>query len=101
MRISIIGQAGSGKSTLACQISRKLGIPHLHMDRLWFESGCKKLKSNDEEGLKKARACMEEKIKDFIKQNSWVSDGWYPEVKSIMVEDSDQIIFLDIPKIKI
>lgn len=39
MRITIIGLPGSGKSTLAQAIAEKLSIPHIQMDRFWFESG--------------------------------------------------------------
>jgi adenylate kinase family enzyme len=97
MRISIIGHAGSGKSTLARKISEKLNIPHLHLDRFWFESGGAKLKSDDTKGLEKARAYIKEKVVNFIKQDSWVSDGWYSKVQPIISERADCIFFLDIP----
>lgn len=97
MKISIIGHAGSGKSTLARKISEKFNIPHLHIDRFWFESGGQKLKSSDIKGKEKVRAYVKDKIEDFIKKDSWVSDGWYPRVQVIIVEHVDQIIFLDIP----
>ena len=97
MRISIIGGAGSGKSTLARNISEKFNVPHLHIDRFWFESGGGKLKSGDTEGKEKVRAYMKEKVADFIKQDSWVSDGWYSRVQPLIAERADYIIFLDIP----
>ncbi|MFA6552474.1 MAG: hypothetical protein WCT19_03160 [Candidatus Paceibacterota bacterium] len=97
MRISIIGHSSSGKSTLARKISEKLNIPHIHIDRFWFESGGSKLKPNDKEGMERARAYIKEKVVDFIKQDSWVSDGWYSKVQPIISERADYIIFLDIP----
>jgi len=97
MRITIIGHAGSGKSTFARRISKKLNIPHLHIDEFWFEAGGNKLKQNDIEGLEKVRKHIEEKIIDFIKQDSWVSDGWYSRVQPIITEKADHLFFLDIP----
>lgn len=97
MRISIIGQAGSGKSTLARRISEKFNIPYLHIDRFWFESGGDKLKKGEIKKREKVRAYIKEKVEDFIKQDSWVSDGWYPRVQVFIAEKVDQIIFLDIP----
>ena len=97
MRISIIGHSSSGKSTLAHNISKKFNIPHLHIDRFWFESGGRNVESNDKEGIRKVRAYMQEKVTDFIKQESWVSDGWYWRIQIIIAEQADQIIFLDIP----
>jgi adenylate kinase family enzyme len=98
MKISIIGQPGSGKSTLASKISKKFNIPHLQLDRFWFESGGNKLKPGDIEGVEKVRAYMKEKVISFIDgHDSWVSDGTYPRVQSIIVEHTDCVIFLDIP----
>lgn len=97
MRISIIGHSSSGKSTLARKISEKLGVPHMHIDRFWFESGVTKLKPNDKEGMEKVRAYVKENVENFIKQDSWVSDGWYSKVQPIISEKADQILFLDIP----
>ena len=98
MKISIIGQPGSGKSTLASKISKKFNIPHLQLDRFWFEYGGNKLKPGDIEGTEKVRAYMKESVISFINKNdSWVSDGTYPRVQSIIVEHADYVIFLDIP----
>jgi len=97
MRISIIGHSSSGKSTLARKISGKLKIPHLHIDRFWFEAGGAKLKPYDKEGIEKARAYIKENVENFIKQDSWVSDGWYSKVQPMISEKADQILFLDIP----
>ena len=66
MRISIIGHAASGKSTLAQKISEKLQIPHLHIDRLWFESGAHKfLRQNDIKNLDKARGWIKTKVNEW------------------------------------
>ena len=97
MRISIIGHSSGGKSTLAKRISENLCIPHIHIDRFWFEAGGAKLKPSDVEGMKKARAYIKENVENFIKQDSWVSDGWYHKVQPMISERADHIIFLDIP----
>lgn len=98
MRISIIGHAASGKSTLAKNISKKLQIPHLHIDRLWFESGAHKfLKQNDVENLEKAREWIKAKVNEWTDQKDWVSDGWYSRVQPMVTEKADVLIFIDIP----
>lgn len=97
MRITIIGHAGSGKSTFARKISKKLNIPHLHIDEFWFEAGGNKLKQSDIQGWERVRKHIEEKVVDFIKEDSWVSDGWYSRVQPIITEKADQVFFLDIP----
>ncbi len=96
MRISIIGHAGIGKSTLANQISEKLHIPYLQLDRLWFEAGGHKLHSGESAEREQVREYIRQKVRDFILQDAWVSDGWYRRSQSLIAERADQIVFLDI-----
>jgi adenylate kinase family enzyme len=95
MRISIIGHSGSGKTTLARKISEKFGIPHLHIDKLWFEVGGHKTSTNSEE-RERVRAYVREKAEAFVKQDAWVSDGWYSHAQPIIAARADEIVFLDI-----
>ena len=97
MRLTIIGNCGSGKSTLARTLSERFDIPHLHLDRLWFEAGGHLLKSDDAEGREKVRAYIRERVEEFIVQEDWVSDGWYPRVQGAIAARADRVIFLDIP----
>lgn len=97
MRITIIGNCGSGKSTLAHSISKKLNIPHIHLDRFWFEAGGHKLQKFDSEDAKRVRVYMYDKVKELIAKDSWVSDGWYSRVQPIIAEKANHIVFLNIP----
>lgn len=97
MRVTIIGNCGSGKSTLARKISEKFNIPHIHLDRFWFEANGHTLPKNNIEGREKVRAFIREKVEEFIKQDSWVSDGWYSRVQPIIADRADYVVFLDIP----
>lgn len=97
MRITIIGNCGSGKSTLARKISEKFKIPHIHLDRFWFEANGHILRKDDSEGKEKVRARIRANVEAFIKQDSWVSDGWYSRVQPMIAERADYVVFLDIP----
>jgi len=96
MRISIIGHVGSGKSTLAERISKKFNIPHLHLDKIWFEARGHMVKSDEIEEIERVRKYLREKVEPFVQQDSWVSDGWYGHVQPIIADRADQIVFLDI-----
>jgi len=94
MRISIIGLAGSGKSTLAERISKKFNIPHLHIDRLWFEAGGPQ-PPHDESSKEKIRAIVRDRVGELVKNESWVCDGWQ-SIHPDLPKRADQIVFLDI-----
>jgi len=100
MRISVIGHAGSGKSTLAAQISKKLGISHIHIDRFWFEAGGLEVWKRDDEAAKdRVRAIVGGRIREAIAQDSWVSDGLYSRYQDEVTERADVLIYLNIPLI--
>lgn len=96
MRISIIGLTGSGKSTAARKISKKLNIPYLQIDKLWFKFNGHKLNKKDIVGNEKVRNNIREEVAEFIKKESWISDGSYLSVQPLIYNQADQVIFLNI-----
>ncbi|MFA6519420.1 MAG: AAA family ATPase [Candidatus Paceibacterota bacterium] len=99
MRISIVGLPASGKSTLARAISEKLSIPHIHLDRFWFEAGGNQMKDGAPiEERDRVRTFVRQKTATAIAADSWVSDGLYTRsVQPEIAKRADVIIFLDIP----
>ncbi len=96
MRIDIVGPPASGKSTLAIAISKKLSIPHIHLDRFWFEGGGRQGRLTTP-NIEQVRASVREKTLEAIKAEAWVSDGTYLHVQDEVVNRADVLIFLDIP----
>lgn len=98
MRISIIGYAGSGKSTLAEAISQKLSIPHIHLDRFWFEAGGLDVYNGPSDAEReRVRAYVRAETLKAIEVESWVSDGFYSRIQPEIAGRADEVIFLDIP----
>ena len=95
MRISIIGLPGSGKSTLARLISERFSVPHIHIDRFWFEAGGRD--DYNTPGIENVRAKVKQKVSEAISSNEWVSDGVYSRVQPEIARRADLVIFLDIP----
>lgn len=95
MRITVIGLPGSGKSTLARAISKKLGIPHIHLDRFWFEAGGRKGPETTP-NLAEVRAHVDARAREAIAAPAWVSDGFYNRLQSEIAERADTIMYLAI-----
>jgi adenylate kinase family enzyme len=98
MKISIVGLPGSGKTWLAEALSKKLGIPHVQIDRFWFESdGLNSYKGGTAEQKERVRMQVREKVLAALEAESWVSDGFYSRLQPEIAARADTVVFLDIP----
>lgn len=100
MKITIIGYSGSGKTTLAKKISKKLSIPHIQLDRFWFEAGGLEIMNKKtpeyQEQHERVRAIIRKRIQDAMEGDSWVSDGFYRRFQSEISDKADILIYLDV-----
>jgi adenylate kinase family enzyme len=96
MRIDVVGLPGSGKTTFAEGVSKKLAIPHIHLDRFWFESGGRQGRRTTP-NLEEVRAKVRERAIDALRADAWVSDGTYLHIQDLIAPRADVIVFLDIP----
>lgn len=98
MKVTIIGHCGSGKTTLAKNISAKLDIPRLELDRLWFKHGGTTVRRSDITAKNEIRDKIISDVRDFLSKNEhWVSDGIYTSAQYLIAEKADLIIYIDIP----
>jgi adenylate kinase family enzyme len=98
MRISIVGGPASGKSYLAEVLSKQLAIPHIQLDRFWFEAGGSNAEHLSQSERDRIRDYIKERAKPLIEKDSWVSDGFYSRsVGPEIAKRADIILFLDIP----
>ena len=85
-RISIIGTSGSGKTTLAREISQRLAIPHVELDRLHWEPNWVEV-PND---------VMRERVSQAVSGNTWVVDGnLNSQERDIVWGKADTVVWLD------
>ncbi len=86
MKILVLGYSGSGKSTLAKAISKKWGIPTLHLDSVHHLPGWQE----------RTRESENEIVSAFLEENSsWVIDGNYSKVcYKQRLDEADEIILL-------
>jgi adenylate kinase family enzyme len=84
-RISVIGTSGAGKTTFARQISQRLSIPHIELDYLYWEPNWVAVSAD----IFRAR------LAQALSGNSWVVDGNYSQVRDIIWDRCDTVIWLD------
>ncbi|WP_459919116.1 P-loop NTPase family protein [Desulfocicer niacini] len=89
MRIVIFGNSGSGKTWLAKKMSFIYSMSIVHFDEIFWEPGGfdKKRESNEILSL----------INESKKMSSWVAEGVFGKIAEHFIENTDIIIWLDIP----
>ena len=87
MRINVIGTSGSGKSTLSKRIAKKLDIPYIELDALFWKSNW--TESKDEEFFPK--------IEEAVSGEDWVLDGNYSQTQHIKSKRTQMVVYLDLP----
>ncbi|MGW2894706.1 adenylate kinase [Streptomyces sp. NPDC001212] len=87
-RILVVGVTGAGKSTLARALSRRLSLPYHEMDALYFNGPDWAV--NDE---------LTEDVSRLTAEPCWIVDSLgYPEVRDLLWDRADTVIWLDYPK---
>ena len=87
MRINVIGTSGSGKSTFSERIAKKLNIPYIELDALFWNANW--TESTDEEFFPK--------IQKAVVEEDWVLDGNYSRTQDIKWQRVQMVVFLDLP----
>ena len=85
-RIVILGNAGSGKSTLARALGKRLSLPVVHLDTLFWEPGWV------EPDAEQFRA----RVREAIAPDAWICEGNYARrTFDLRLPRTDLIIWLD------
>lgn len=88
-RIVILGNAGSGKSTLARALGQRLGLPVVHLDKLfwspgWVEPDAEQFRS---------------RVREAVEGDAWVCEGNYARrTFDLRLPRADLVIWLDTPR---
>lgn len=87
-RILVVGVTGAGKSTLARALSGRLGVRYLEMDALYFTGPGWAVNGN-----------LAEDVSRLTAEGGWVVDSLgYPEVRDLLWDRADSVVWLDYPK---
>jgi len=84
-RVLVAGVTGVGKTTTAGRISRRLGLPHTEIDALFHGPGWV------------PRPTFEADVEAFTAEPAWVTEWQYHQVRPLLVERADTLVWLDLP----
>lgn len=88
-RVLVIGCPGSGKSTVARALAERLGLPLIHLDRLYQDPG-RQFLSN--------RPAWRRYVSDeLVRRPAWIIDGHYPATLAARLTAADTVVHLDYP----
>ena len=88
-RIIVVGCQGSGKTCLALKLGRKLGLPTVHLDVLYWRPGWK---ASD-------TASFRTRVADAIAGDSWVVDGSFSGLAfDLTLARADTLVIIDRPR---
>ena len=88
-RILIIGGNGSGKTTLARALSSKLGLPLIHLDKLYWRDDWRH--ASDKE--------LSAAIQTELEKDEWIIDGNMKRFLRQRLKYCDTVIYLDFPSV--
>jgi adenylate kinase family enzyme len=86
-RVSVVGSSGSGKTTFAVQLAERLGVPHVELDAIYWGPNWSHL---DEETLRAG-------VREATAGDAWVCDGNFSDVRRLVLERADTVVWLDLP----
>ena len=90
-RIVILGNAGSGKSTLARELGQRLGLPVVHLDRLFWEPGWTMAESE----------IFRTRVREATSGSAWVCEGnYHRQTFDLRLPRADLIIWLDTSRVR-
>jgi len=90
-RILIIGISCSGKTTVGRKLSKKLNIPFHDLDDLYWNPGWIE---TDKEKFKNS-------VTSLCKEESWIIVGNYNSVQSLVLEECDTVIWLNLSRARV
>jgi adenylate kinase family enzyme len=86
-RVLVIGSPGSGKSTFATELARRTGLPLIHLDQQYWNSGW----------VETPKADWEAKLAKLIAGDRWIIDGNYSGSQELRLSRADTVIDLEFP----
>jgi adenylate kinase family enzyme len=91
MKILVVGTAGSGKTTTATELARRLAVPHVELDAMFWGP----------DWSQPDRAEFRDRVQRTLAGcDRWVVDGNYRSVRELVACQADLVVWLDYPLVR-
>jgi adenylate kinase family enzyme len=90
-RVVVVGTSGAGKTTFARRLAGSLGVRHIELDALHWDSGWVP------KGLDEFR----QSVGEAVAQERWVVDGNYSVIRDLVWPRTTSVIWLNYPFITV
>ncbi len=90
-RVRVVGNSGSGKTTYAAALAARLGVPHLELDEVFWDTGWQ---------MRDLHAAHE-RLDAFLAgpgRDGWVADGNWNVRLDGALDGADAVVWLDYPR---
>ena len=84
----MVGCSGSGKTTLARRLAQQLGYRHVELDALYHQPNWQPLPTEQ----------FKQTVSKALQGDNWIVEGSYSAVRPLVLEHSDMVVWLDLPK---
>jgi adenylate kinase family enzyme len=84
----VVGNGGAGKSTVAAEVGRRLDLPVIHLDRIFWKPGW----------VPSTPAQMRARVGTLVAGERWVMDGNYSASFDLRLARADLVVLLDLPR---
>lgn len=85
-RILIIGNAGAGKSTFGVRLAKKLDLPLVHLDRLYWRGNWDHLSQEE----------FDAALQTELDKKQWIIDGNFNRTLPHRLQSCDTVFFFDV-----
>lgn len=88
-KIIVIGNAGSGKTTFSKKLAKKINLPLVHLDKIFWFGNWQHISKDDFDKL----------LENEIQKDFWIIDGNFDRTIPRRLKECDTIFYFDFPTI--